>query len=279
MHRDARLRQDRTRQAPVSGVAPSRLAFFFLALLWLFPVTARGAPSLTRISTGRPGWSLGLGLLSYGWPYPDVTRWTRFVPLVNVEGDGFYVHGLDVGWWFYKTKPFHVSLVFTPELLHLGPRFGPFARGLHDRFATLLGGVRGSWMHRFYAVHLTALRDLLARSDGAVVRLSAGPRWSGDGWRLSSRLGVDWESANQVDYYFGVPPDQVAPGRPVYLPGSTVDTDATLVIARRLMVLDTHFEVVGSVEETWYGATVRESPLVDRATALSGLVGFMFRFR
>lgn len=237
---------------------------------------ARAAPSLTRVSTGRPGWSLGLGFLSYGWPYPDVTRWSRFVPLVNAQGDGFYVHGLEAGWWFYRRRGLRASLVLAPELWHLSPRFGPFARGLGDRLATLLGGVRGGVVHRFYAVRLTALRDLLARSDGEVVRISAGPRWRGQGWALSSRVGLDWESPNQVDYYFGVPPSAALPGRPAYEPGGTVDVDGTVVVGRRL---GSHFEAVASFEETWYGAAIRESPLAVRATSWSALVGLMFRFR
>jgi outer membrane protein len=253
-------------------------AFLLLVILGgLLPGVALGAPSLTRISIHRSGWFLGLGFLSYGWPYPEVTRWSRFVPIVDVEGDGFYVHGLDAGWWFYRTsRGVRLSLVLSPELLHLDPKYGPFARGLHDRLATLLGGLRGSLDHRDYALHLSALRDLLARSDGEVVRLSLGPRWSGEGWRLSSRFGIDWQSASQVDYYFGVSPTEATAARPVYRPGACVDADATLVVARRL---GAHFEIVESVEEIWYGASIRESPLVDRATALSGLVGLMYRFR
>jgi outer membrane protein len=198
------------------------------------------------------------------------------VPLVNAQGDGFYVHGLSAGWWFVRRSSLRVSIVLAPELLHLSPRFGPYARSLHDRLATVLGGLRASYVRRFYAVHLSALSDLLNRSDGRILRLSGGPRWSGDGWRLSARVGIDWESASQVDYYFGVPPDQAAAGLPTYRPGSTVDTDATLVAARRL---GEHFEAIAALEETWYGAAVRASPLVARATALSGLVGLQFRFR
>ena len=252
-----------------------------LLILPLFVVfaSARAAPSLTRVSTERPGWSLGFGLLSYGLPYKDVTRWTRFVPLVNAQGDGFYVHGLNAGYWFYRRHEFRVSVVLAPELLHISSRFGPFARSLHDRQATLLGGLRASFVRPLYAVHLSALTDLLARSKGQVLRLSAGPRWHGVGWRLSARMGVDWESANQITYYFGVPADQSSVSLPSYDPGSAVNTDATLVIARKFWALGAHFEAVGSVEEIWYGASVRESPLVARSTALSGLIGLMFRFR
>lgn len=252
----------------------------------LLVAAAHASPPITNINLREPGWSLGLGFLTLGMPYAGAGRWSRFIPLFNVdEPSGFYIHGLTVGWtlWHPTREGFSAGLVVEPETLHYNADFSPRFRGLRARLASAMGGADVTYRAPGWGSRITLLTDLLARNEGQKARWSVFTRWSGRvgddpvfQYFVEPRAGIEWQSARFIDYYFGIPTDEAAPGRPVYAPSSSLDELVGLTAG---LTLGAHFTLMDALSYEWYGAAIRESPLVSHSSGLSDVVGLYFRFR
>ncbi len=253
------------------------LAIGALALglnFWFVP--AQAAPPITNINLNQAGWSLGFGFLGAGFPYQGASSWNRFIPLFNYSTPGFYIHGLSIGWHLDESGPLHVDVVAEPETLHYNAGFSPRFHGLSTRLASAMGGLALVYRRGFLGIRASALTDLLSRSDGQKIRAMLFAHMVSAGWFFDPRAGVEWESASFVDYYFGIPGYEASPLHPAYAPGSTLNTLLEFLVGRQL---GSHFTAMGGLEEEFYGAGIRASPLVNRSSSLSYVVGLYFRFR
>ena len=260
---------------PRTGSRLTRIAVLALGIGLIFPC-AWATPPVTNLNLHRSGWSLGLGFLSLGLPYPGASRWSRFIPLVNYNTPGFYLHGLTIGWHLGETGPVHFNVVAEPETLHYSAVTGPRFKGLTQRHASLMGGIDAVYRRGFWGVRATALTDLLERSHGQKLRAMLFAHFDMEGWFWDPRAGIEWDSANFTDYYFGVPAYEASPLHPAYAPGSTLNTLLEMLAGKNL---GPHFTVVGGLEEEFYGSGIRASPLVNRSASLSYVIGLYYRFR
>ncbi|EQD54284.1 MltA-interacting MipA family protein [mine drainage metagenome] len=140
----------------------------------------------------------------------------------------------------------------------------------------MMGGIDAVYRRGFLGVRATALTDLLARSHGQKLRAMLFAHIHTHGWFFDPRAGIEWESANLISYYFGIPEYEASPLRPSYAPGSTINTLLELLVGKNL---GDHFTALGGLEEEFYGSGIRASPLVNRSSSLSYVVGLYFRFR
>ncbi len=257
----------------------------FLLLFCASLTPSQATPPVTNFNLDEPGWSLGLGFVSLAMPYQGAPRWSRFIPLFNVSTqNGFYLHGLTIGWHLWQpTKDWTIDLVAEPELLHYDGYMSPTFYGLSPRLASAMGGVDLVYRQPGFGVRTTVLTDLLGRNHGQKIRATLFTRLAGD-WPIFPAIrffvvpkaGIEWESGNLINYYFGIPASEANARHPSYAPGSALNE---LIGVDGGLELGSHFTLVGALEYEWYGTAIRQSPLVDQASGLNELIGLYFRFR
>jgi len=219
---------------------------------------------------------LGLGFLRYQRPYVGNSRWSRFLPLVNIDTPHFYVHGTTFGWRAWRRGGSTFELVARPDALHYNGADNGALAGMTTKLSTVMGGAAWVWrFHDHLALHTDALTDLLRRNDGDILSVALAGRWRAGKWFFQPRASVEWLSSNYVDYYFGVTPAEARPGRPAYTGTATADETIGLNVGRRF---SGHFAAVAGAWETHYGSGVTASPIVAKKDAVSLIVGLYYHF-
>lgn len=260
-----------------SGSRRARRPLLLAAALVLLG-TAAAAPALQPPApdVGAGGWWMGLGYLRYQRPYIGNGHWNRIVPLFSIDTPHFYVHGLKFGWRAWQRGANTFELVARPDALRYNPVANGALAGMSTKLATVMGGA--AWVWRFddhLALDTEALTDLLRRNDGEVLSVALTGRWENGAWFLQPRAGIDWDSGNYVDYYFGVTPAEARPGRPAYSGKGTVSESVGFSFGRTFAW---HFAALAGVYATHFGSGITASPIVAHANSTSFLLALYYRF-
>lgn len=216
------------------------------------------------------GLVLGGGLADVDPGYIGYHRRTDPFPLINFRNGRFYMQGLNAGLIAAQSESYALSVTLTPDLNRLRASDSPQLAGIRTRVWTVDGGVRFSLDEPWGRASATALHDLLDRNNGTTLSLGYEyPIALGRGARLTPGMGLEWESANLTNYYYGVSTAEALPNRPAYSPGPALDPSVHLDLA---MPLSPHWRLGAGVSYTRFGSSIRESPLIDRPGSLAVVI-------
>lgn len=224
----------------------------------------------------RNGWSLGVAVISSPEPYVGASDETLVVPALSVTAGRFSFRGIAAAWQLGEWGDFEAEALLRARFSGYDAEDSPFLEGMEDRRKSADLGFALTWeRERRLGLRLTPAVDVLGRSDGVEVALDAfvpvrlGPA------RLEPRLGAAWQSADLVDYYYGVRPEEARPGRPAFRGEATVNATAGLFVftplSRRLLLQS-------FLRLERLGPEIEDSPIVADATALTAFAAVSYRF-
>lgn len=254
-----------------------RLAVLFAVALASMLALSRAYAVPASVDTGSgASWSMGIGYLHYQRPYIGKDYWNRIVPVFNIDQRHFYVHGLDFGWHAWRHGDQSLDIVARPDAMHYNASENPALDGMTTKLATVMAGLAWRWrLHRHLSLTTRALADLLRRNDGTTLAVALTSPWKAGAWFFRPSVGLEWQSSNYVNYYFGVTQAEARAGRPAYTGRSTLNEKAGLNFGRKF---GGHFAATAGAYWTHYGSGVSESPIVGHATTLSLMVGLYYHF-
>jgi MipA family protein len=199
------------------------------------------------------------------------------LPIYQYEGESFYLHTYRAGMKFNLAP----DKRFDAFLAH---RFEGFPS---DRVPDSLAGMKNrgseadfglSYEQKFPWGRLfgEALHDISGLSMGNELRLGYSDDWRSGSLKISPMLMVSARDAHLNNYYYGVTPDEAAPGRPAYQPGSGFT--GTVSLNARYDLTD-RWRLLAGIYATRWGSTVRDSPIVEnRIVQFGGFAGFAYDF-
>jgi outer membrane protein len=88
-------------------------------------------------------------------------------------------------------------------------------------------------------------------------------------------MGVTWESADFVDYYYGVRPGEATAERPAF--DGDAATNRFVGLASRYR-LTKRLGLFALVRHTWLDDTITASPIVDTDNDYSGVLAVTYAF-
>jgi len=219
--------------------------------------------------------ALGIGGRFGNLPYKNGDENPDLVPLFLYEGRWLYSHGTSGGLHIYRNDRVIFDAFVRYRFLKLDPDYDDSLRGLDERKPTLEGGlsfgIRGNWGE----VKASWLTDLQGNHNGEQAELSYRYRFDRGRWAFSPYINLEWQDEDLTDYYFGVDPDEVAPARPVYYPGTALNLDFGLNTSYR--VTDT-IQLFGNAALKKWDDTIYDSPLVDKAVTAVAYLGAAYTF-
>lgn len=173
-------------------------------------------------------------------------------------------------------SPWELSLVGSVDSRGYDPEDNALLEGLARRKWTLRGGLGGAWRGEHLYVEMYAQTDLLGRSNGQRYEISLGApmRLKQDRIELIPHIDVVHDTASVIDYYFGVPPDRVAEGRPAF--EGKASTGLQLV-TRGSYRFSGRFALMGRIGVRFLGDEIIDSPLVDTDTVWSGSLALVYK--
>jgi MipA family protein len=234
------------------------------------------APAAAQPPGSRNGWSLGVAVISSPEPYVDADNETLFVPALSITAGRFSFRGIAAAWQLGEWGDFEAEAILRARFSGYDAEDSPFLEGMEDRRKSADLGFALTWeREQHYGLRLTPAVDVLGRSDGVEVALDAFVPMRFGSVRLEPRVGAAWQSADLVDYYYGVRPEEALPGRPAYRGEATVNATAGLFVFSPLsqrLLLQTFLRLER------LGPEIEDSPIVADATALTAFAAVSYRF-
>ncbi|HDG1667399.1 MipA/OmpV family protein [Kluyvera ascorbata] len=229
-----------------------------LALGVLIATSATAVQAESKLTLGA-----GVGIVEH--PYKQYDHDLYPVPVINYEGDNFWFRGLGGGYYLWNDGTDQLSVMgyWSPMYFKPGDSDNSQLRKLDKRKSTVMAGI--SWMHHTqYGSLRTALSgDILDNSNGVVWDTAWVYRYTNGGLTLTPGIGVEWNSENQNQYYYGVSHHEAAKsGLRSYDPSNSWNPYLELTANYRFA---NSWSVYGTARYTRLSDEITDSPMVDKS--------------
>ena len=242
-----------------------------IALLAL--LTAPFASHAQEDESRADGWGVGVGVSIRSTLYAGEENRTLPFPLVNYEGERFYVTGPKLGYKFIDSASVTLSGFVAARFDGVDAKdFGRSAlaaRGidrdlLEDRdLGADLGASAVFKTEAAGEFELDLRADATNTSDGYQASLDYRYPFQVGPVRLIPSIGVVALSDKLANYYYGTLPKEVARGVIDYRPGSAIITRASFAA---IVPTSPRWAVIASVSADAYPDEITDSPLIDAGT-------------
>ena len=245
---------------------------FAYSVLWIPPA---GAQETDPAEVGSSRFSLGVGAAVVQKAYRDIDPEVLPIPIISYEN-----HWLDISvpradLKIYSTESFSVRL----RARYAGDGYdaddSPFLQGMADRKGSFWAGGALRYDTKFARFSAEVLADASGYSEGNRAKLAIERRFSSGAFGITPRLGIEWVDSKFVDYYYGVKSTETRSGREFYAGKSTANADIGVRLDYRPAVRHTVFIDAGA---TFFGSSIKDSPLVDSSTQTMLGIGYVYRF-
>ena len=229
-----------------------------LALGVLIATSATAVQAESKLTLGA-----GVGIVEH--PYKQYDHDVYPVPVINYEGDNFWFRGLGGGYYLWNDGTDQLSLTayWSPLYFKPGDSDNSQLRKLDKRKSTVMAGV--SWMHhtQYGSLRTMLSGDTLDNSNGIVWDTAWVYRYTNGGLTLTPGIGVQWNSENQNQYYYGVSHHESAKsGLRSYDPNSSWNPYLELSANYRFAV---SWSVYGTARYTRLSDEITDSPMIDKS--------------
>jgi outer membrane protein len=218
---------------------------------------------------------LGPGIVVTDKPYAGMDTTVYPIPLMRFICGQFYISGATAGFRFLADETYTFDIVGKWRFDGYEDDDSRDLKGMHDRRQTIdLGGeltLLGDWG----SLTMGFLTDSLSRHDGQEMRISYAKPFDIEKLTISPYVGLDWQSSNLADYYYGVRADEVRAGRPAYNVSDAVNWFAGIYTSYNL---DNKWTLIGGISYYWLDSEIYDSPIVNDSHAISVLAGAMYQF-
>lgn len=229
-----------------------------LALGVLIATSATAVQAESKLTLGA-----GVGIVEH--PYKQYDHDVYPVPVINYEGDNFWFRGLGGGYYLWNDGTDQLSLTayWSPLYFKPGDSDNGQLRKLDKRKSTVMAGV--SWMHhtQYGSLRTMLSGDTLDNSNGIVWDTAWVYRYTNGGLTLTPGIGVQWNSENQNQYYYGVSHHESAKsGLRSYDPNSSWNPYLELSANYRFAG---SWSVYGTARYTRLSDEITDSPMIDKS--------------
>jgi MipA family protein len=234
------------------------------------------APFASQAQEGESradGWGVGVGMSIRSTLYAGEKNRTLPFPLVNYEGERFYVTGPALGYRFIDSESFTLNGFVAARFDGVDAKdFGRnalAARGidrdlLEDRDMGADIGVSAVFKTDAAGEFELDLRaDATNASDGYQASLDYRYPFQAGPVRLIPSIGVVALSDKLANYYYGTLSKEVARGMIDYRPGSAIITRAGFTA---ILPTSPRWAFIASVSADAYPDEITDSPLIDAGT-------------
>jgi MipA family protein len=242
------------------------------------------APDCAVVGKWNVSLALGVGVRSnplvHGRDLPLVV-----VPQISYYGKRFYIDNLDVGFTAVDGETNTLSLIASPGydriffyrsdlqniFVNLGgaasPNAPPVPFPSRPRRITYLAGPEWTFDYHHIIGQFDVLREVTGHNHGEEVRAAVKLPVTRSTGALSATIGVTWQSAAVVNYYYGAPR--------IYESGSALRPFLKLGYTRPLGP-GWHFEGVAQYEHL--ANAIADSPIVAHNYVVTCFLGFVHAF-
>jgi MipA family protein len=231
-----------------------------------------------RANEGGTHWGLGLAIGAERSPYAGVKNRSFVFPLISYENRWVRLFGNQLDLKLPAAGAFEFALRATYSFDEgYKASDSPTLAGLAERKGGLRLGPVGIWRSPVAELSLEWLADASRHSKGQTLKFGAEHAYSlGGHLSLTPHIAAVWRDRKEVDYFFGVRPDEATVARRAYAGGATTSLEAGLRFSHAGR--DSPHLLFVDLTATRWGSGITGSPLVGRKNSPAVRVGYVYRF-
>ncbi|MFH8134699.1 MipA/OmpV family protein [Pantoea osteomyelitidis] len=222
--------------------------------------------------------SIGASVIYAQSPYRGGQDRYLPIPVINYEGENFWFHSLQGGYYLWKDQQNQLSLTLLGSPQQYDPDDNDLGdmKGLDKRHMTLMAGATYRHVAEWGILRTALLGDVLNNSNGMLWDLTWLYRFNFGQLSVTPGIGAMWNSANQNRYYYGVSGHESArTGISRYQPDDSWSPYVELSLNYRLNE-QWNASVVGRY--TRFDDEIKDSPMIDKSGQTTLWTGISYSF-
>lgn len=150
--------------------------------------------------------TLGASVIYSQSPYKSGQDRYYPVPIINYDGDSFYLNTLQAGYYLWKDRQDQLSLTVLGSPQNYDPDDADDGdmKSLNKRRMTVMAGLSYRHAADWGIVRTTLAGDVLNNSNGIIWDLTYLYNFEFGRFSLTPGIGALWNSSNQNKYYYGI---------------------------------------------------------------------------
>lgn len=211
--------------------------------------------------------------------YKDADPQYYPLPVIQYEGEHFYVNGIEGGAYLFKEGGHSVKLglAWMPMYFKTNHSDNEAIKKLDDRKTSLAGMLSYEWAGSFGKISAGIKGDLLGESDGILIGADYSYDFRFSKLVVTPSVGVLWANDKFNDYYFGISSREAArSGLEEYHPDGGFAYTAGV---KTSYAIDEHWVAFGALGAMRLSDEAKDSPMTE-SSAMNWTVGagIMYRF-
>lgn len=220
-------------------------------------------------------WGLGIGVAAQSPPQQGIDTQVVVLPFPSYEGEHLSLGFGTIGYALTSSERFRFAVEGQLRFDGYDPDESQALAGLEERDATLDAGFSFTAMNDWGIASFKVMADALGVHKGYEISASYQYPMQFKHWTLIPSIGLNFPSAELVEYYYGVRPTEVIDGRPAYSGKSVVNVTVGLSV---MYALASNWEIVGGAEYTRLGEGITDSPIIAEDSEVIAYTALVYRF-
>lgn len=224
-------------------------------------------------------WILGAGIGSGSNIYAGEDSESFLTPRISYNGERFFVKNGAFSYSAFQRNNLSGGLTVRKDGNFLDDaseyRSNEILAGLIERDSTTEGGFYLNHTTDLGRLNFTVLTDLGNEHDGESASLRYTFDLTAGDWNINPFVGVNWQSANKVNYLFGVSAAEANAFRSAYDADSAINA-ATGIRAR--YDITNHWDINLEAGVSYLDSSIKDSSIVDDDKGYYGAISFNYNF-
>jgi outer membrane protein len=239
---------------------------------------AGAAPLAAGAATSTPAkhdQTIGGGIYVVPQPYEGVGISIVPTPLFNVSYRRFYIYGTEGGFRWNERSLLGWRVFVTPRFMGYNAKDSDALKGMESRSYSGDFGAGVTVRPIPFIVDLKVRSDILGKSGGQDATLDVDLLLPAGGWLLRPSAGLQWQSGDLADYYYGVRRSEARPGRPADRIGAALNPYVEIEVSRKI---GERWTFAAGLTVTRLDREIADSPIVSSNDSKSGYIGLLYDF-
>jgi len=255
------------------SIPSSLLALGLISIFQIAP--AHGSEQQQEAPQRSYTWGLGLGAVVQRKGYTDIDNDSMVLPLIYFDNRWVRLIGGSLDLKLPSAGPVEFAIAGRFQNEGYKASDAPILAGMAERKESIWAGVAVNWRNGIADLSAEWLTDVLSNSGGQQIKLSAEHAFQLGSFEVTPRVGGIWLDEKYVNYYYGVRPGEALGGRSFYAGASTTNVELGIRTSYSFGRKQRLFLDVGS---EMFGTEIQDSPLVNRSSQISAVVGYLYIF-
>ncbi len=231
--------------------------------------------ALTPLPGMAGEWGLATALASQQAPQIGVQRENMGAPFITYKGSRLSLDVSSVSFTVLNTDIFSVSTIGELRFDGYEPGDSEALEGMAKRDHAFDAGFSLNAPTRAGQLKLSVLNDISNTHKGLEARVEFQKPFVVNRWIFAPAMGLSWQDAKLVEYYYGVRPEESTAERAAYTGENAINPFAEISVA---YILSEKVELFAGLKYTEFDSAISNSPIVERNNQSTAITALIYKF-